>query len=211
MRNHSYHISQDKRGLAPIVIILITAVVSLGVAGGGVWYWQDQQAKKQKEDSDKKVAELQKQVDDSKKQIEDSEKELEELKKSTSNTSSSSGSSSSNSNTFKVKELGIQFTLPSSISDAYYVMNGSDDANFTTKSLVSLGGKDCEAGSSAPSVDPIGSISLKSGEFIKKIGNKSLYFVGPQDVCSENKGAEAKQTQGITALKEALKSATAIQ
>ena len=83
--NNSLDLARDKKGITLIVIILITAVVSLAVAGGGVWYWQDQQAQKQKEESDKKVAELQKQVDDSKKQIEDLKKSEKELTESQDN------------------------------------------------------------------------------------------------------------------------------
>lgn len=97
---------KDKRGLAPIVIILITAVVSLAVAGGGVWYWQDQQAKKQKEDSNKRIAELQKQVDDSK-------KEVEELKNPSNSTASTLNDSSTQTKTFNWTNAGFSFKYPS--------------------------------------------------------------------------------------------------
>lgn len=62
---------KDGRGFSTIVVILITAFLSLTVAGGGVWYWQNQEAQKQKTDSDKKTQELQKQVEDLKKEIEE--------------------------------------------------------------------------------------------------------------------------------------------
>lgn len=38
----------NKKGLAPIAIIIIVAVLSAGAAGGGIWYYQDQQVQKQK-------------------------------------------------------------------------------------------------------------------------------------------------------------------
>lgn len=64
---------KDKRGIAPIAIILITAVVSVLVAGGGAWYFGDQQAKKQKADSDKKIADLEKKIEELKKASEESD------------------------------------------------------------------------------------------------------------------------------------------
>lgn len=84
LRDKSLDFTRDKRGISRIVIILITAIVFAGLAGAGVWWWQNQQFQKQKQDSDKKIQELQKQIEDLKKEDsktqEDSESKESELK-----------------------------------------------------------------------------------------------------------------------------------
>lgn len=64
----------NQKGLAPIAIILITAVVSLGVAGGGVWYWQNSEKNKQQQENQSKVFAL----GDAKKTLEKDKAELEQ-------------------------------------------------------------------------------------------------------------------------------------
>ena len=116
----------NQKGLAPIVIILITAIVSLGVAGGGVWYYQDQQAKRQKEDSDKKVAELQKQVEDSKKQIEELQKSNESEK------TTESTDETANWKTYTATKFDFSVKYPSSlsISDCQGLFTAQDGPTF---------------------------------------------------------------------------------
>lgn len=64
---------KNNRGIAPIAIMVIIGIVAAGVAGGGAWYFGDQQAKKQKADSDKKIEELEKKIDELEKASKDSE------------------------------------------------------------------------------------------------------------------------------------------
>lgn len=73
--NNSLDIARDSKGIAAITVIIIIALLSAGLAGGGVWYWQNQQLKKQKQDSDKQIQDLQKQVDDLRKEEETSKEE----------------------------------------------------------------------------------------------------------------------------------------
>lgn len=78
IRPKSPEVYQNKKGIAVIAIILITAVVSLALAGGGVYYWQNQEFQKQKQGSEKQVQDLEKQLEELKKEKEELEKQGEE-------------------------------------------------------------------------------------------------------------------------------------
>jgi hypothetical protein len=53
--------------LKPLLIILL-GIILVGTTGFGVWYWQQNELKKQKTDSDKQISELKKQINDLKKE-----------------------------------------------------------------------------------------------------------------------------------------------
>lgn len=55
--------------LKPLLVILI-GIIIIGVTGFGVWYWQQNELKKQRTDSDKRISELQKQVNSQKNESE---------------------------------------------------------------------------------------------------------------------------------------------
>ncbi len=129
--------------------------------------------------------------------------------------------------TLKIPEFGIQLALPAAISDAYYAtakgaFNDTIYANFSTHSLASAGGQYCTADTTAGA--PLGSVAVTStqplanptvenspGAFVKQVGTKYIYYVGPQAACSDDKTVQAKASTDIAALQEALKTAALIQ
>jgi hypothetical protein len=198
-----------QRLLITIGIVLVTA----GVVGGTTWYLLDKSAKDIKTANDKSISELQKQID--------------ELKASkNSSTTSTETTPSTTSNILKVTELGLQFTLPTTLSDAYYVIDntgGFTVADFTTRTLVTKGGQDCAGGASKPVSGPLGTINLSStpppngigdittGEYIKMIGNKYLYYRSAQSACSPTLSNADAEAQNGNMLRAALQTATVIQ
>lgn len=64
----------NQKGLASIVIIIITAIFSL-VAAGATWYFMDQQSQKQRAESDQKTKDLEKQIEELKKEKSEAEGE----------------------------------------------------------------------------------------------------------------------------------------
>lgn len=197
------------RLLITLGIVLFTALA----IGGSTYYVMSSNAKKEKEAQDKQTAEMQKQIDDLQK--------AQAKKPEITATTTTPETSSSTNNILKVSELGIQFTLPASIRDAYYVMEG-EQADFTTRTLVGSGGSDCAAGADKPVNAPLGSINLSTtppsngvgdintGVFIKKIGSKYLYYKPAQSVCSASVSPITAQSQSGAVMQEALKTATAI-
>ena len=203
--------------LMPLLTILAVILIVGGV-GFGVWYWQNGRvnqlrvdAAKQKADSDKRIRDLQTQIDNFKKQ-----------------SSTTTTTTNKTDNVLKITELGIQIALPASISDAYYAVSSFNSytyAALSTKNLENLGGSRCGANKNEP-LGPIGSIAVLTttppanptventpGELIKQVGNKYIYYKSPQSVCSEtpNNKSDKAETDGIAAIQEALKTATAIQ
>jgi cytoskeletal protein RodZ len=53
---------EKKHKLLKLLLIILLGIVLIGATGFGVWYWQQDELKKQKTDSDKKISELQKQI-----------------------------------------------------------------------------------------------------------------------------------------------------
>ena len=127
----------------------------------------------------------------------------------------------------KVPELGIQLTLPTGLADAYYAMDTSTQpgfADFSSRSLVRLGGSGCEA--AGIYLSPLGSLTVTEtaqasnvgegdkgyyGEPIKRIGAKYLYYRSVQSVCSTKGEVESLQSAQIATLKQSLVSAAAIK
>jgi hypothetical protein len=183
--------------------LLLVIIVGAGAAGGTYYYMHQQE--------NKKTAQVTAQITGLETQLAKLQAELK---------GSSSGSSST---TFKVPELGLQFTTSSDISDlSYYYDSSLGYARFSTKSLASAGGATCVA--SATNGGPIGSITLSTtapsstsgsdsslGTYVKQVGSKYLYDQAPQAVCSTSSSNQTLETNQESSLKQALLSATATQ
>lgn len=128
-------------------------------------------------------------------------------------------------NIIKISEIGIQIPATSDIVDLDYVIkNGTDQtandklAFLSTKSLEEVGGQGCSAAGGAlgiisvlsipPSVAGNGGMSSVGGTFIKQIGDKYLYYRGPQAFCSDNRDASLIQTKALAAIRSQLQQAT---
>jgi len=64
--NEPEKVKKEHKYLKTLLTVLVGIVLIAGVAGG-VWYWQQNELKKQRTDSDKQIQDLQKQVSDLKK------------------------------------------------------------------------------------------------------------------------------------------------
>ena len=118
---------------------------------------------------------------------------------------------------FTVPYWGIQFQVPSSLSDLEFATldNTPNVLPLTTKSLVSLdqsmGGQGCAAeqgplGAISRSSTPVnGSVSL-----IGVVDHYYYYYGGPQASCSTNTQVRALQSTQKTGLSNVLKTITAI-
>lgn len=129
----------------------------------------------------------------------------------------------------KIPELGIELTMPTSLSDAYYRMITIDQhtyAGFSSHSLVALGGATCDANSSQHG-PPLGAIIVSQSPpsvatdvsrggflaaFVKQAGNTYVYYRGSQDVCTDmpSKTANDLQASQISAFNAALQSVSVL-
>jgi type II secretory pathway pseudopilin PulG len=179
---------------------LLLVLIVGAAAVGGTYYYMHQQEQKKTNQVEAQIAQLQSQLAQAQKK-----------------------SKSTAASTFKVPELGIQFTTTSKISDLTYMFDNSTDslkgyALFSTKNLITTEGAACSPGNTTVP-GPIGSVTLSAtpppsnagvdgtlGVYIKQIGEKYLYDKTPQSTCGTTPGASFP----VQDLEDALKSATAL-
>ena len=117
-------------------------------------------------------------------------------------------------------EVGLEITLPSTLSDLTYAMGEAEEGQpaifFSTQKLASVGGPTCSAGAtSAVSPFPLGQIvvadetpehvreeskdnpSDRLGRFVKQVGEKYLYYDPPpaERCVSDRKAAQLQREQ----------------
>jgi hypothetical protein len=199
--------------LVKIILSAIGVLLLMGLAGGG-YYYMDKKLKDQKA-ADKKT------IDEANKKIEELNKKVEQID------TQSSGTVNSNTTTasvLKLSDLGIKFNVDSRISDLTYSVSSLESASFSTKSLVTEGGQSCSAANGplgyitvttqAPAKPADGNYSpnISEAAFVKKVGDKYIYYVHAQGVCSTipNQKAENLQTDGSNYLRQSLLSAEQI-
>lgn len=200
---------QTGGGKGKKVLLVVIFLVVLAAVAYGVYYWQHQRVNK-----------LASQNDGYSQQIADLQKQVSQLK-----ADNSKKAPPANQNIIKVKELGIQLTVPDSLKDLTYVTKtGSSDgkitiaATFTTRSLLTKD-TNCTAARG-----PIGTISKVTGTYptnptesdgtlIKQFSNFYVSYSHSQSSCSAegNTTANLLQTGQSADLQLAASSVTEIK
>lgn len=137
--------------------------------------------------------------------------------------------------TIRVAELGIRFQLPEQLADLVYVLGdaaeGKRGAFFSTRSLRAAGGPACAAGARGSvtpfplglvvtAAEPPAKVQAEQrknpeaglGEYVKRVGDRYLYYRGPPDepCAAGNSKAAALQRRQTKLLRTALETASPI-
>lgn len=136
---------------------------------------------------------------------------------------------------FRVAEMGIQFQVPEKLADLVYAIGdggeGERGAFFSTRSLRAAGGPACAAGARGSvtpyplglvvtSAEPPAKVQAEQrknpeaglGEYIKRVGDRNVYYRGPpEEPCAAgNAKAAALQRRQADLLRTALETASPI-
>ncbi|MDB5176571.1 MAG: hypothetical protein JWN75_239 [Candidatus Saccharibacteria bacterium] len=194
------HIKDTSHNKLKIFLVILLAFVASGLAGASLYYWtQNHEQSSLISAKDKQIQTLNAQITTLKKP-----------------TLTPTPSTVVNANIISIKELGISFTVPDSLTDLTYsytsfssASSKSESVSFSTKAITDkyASTKDCTSYGSAP---PLGGISRYEGQndpknphgiLIKQFDKFYIEYASPQATCTDNQTSVAAE---IKLLKDSL-------
>lgn len=185
------------KGKSKLMPVLLTILIIIIFVGGiyGVYAWQHS-----------KVTSLTSQVNTLNSQVNSLNKEVSK-QTSVSITTPSTSATTASTTVFKIPELGIQFTVPSTLADLTYAANSAGTvANLSTQTLTDL---DAACTANATTGLALGNVSKTTGQFkttagvtlIKQYPTYYISYTAAPSACSKDAETNALTTTLTTQLK----------